>query len=101
MKETGGFRLATGDLPNRVARVLDLEAKVLLRDEPQTGWRLFYRLRKSGGLDDSEWQGGNPTPDLTIAFPNNGKYEVELIGMGPLGETTPESVKLTVESKAE
>ena len=93
MKEMAGFRLRVADVPKRVPRSLNLDVEVVLDDEPQVGWRVFYRLKDGG------WQGGKPGPELKIEFPEDGTYEVEVIGMGPIGGTTPKSLKFTVESK--
>ena len=101
MKQVSGFELRPVSIPAEAAGAVTIEMGVVLEGKPQTGWRLFYRLGRAGGLDGGEWRGGEAAPKLTIEFPEDGRYEVEVIGVGPLGETTPESVTFTVESKAE
>ena len=95
MKGMSRFRLRADDLPKRASQSVSLDVNVLLDGEPQNGWRLFYRL--NGG----DWQGGELGPALKIEFPEDGTYEVEVIGLGPLGGTTPESLTFTVESSSE
>ncbi|MBN1917766.1 MAG: hypothetical protein JW889_07650 [Verrucomicrobia bacterium] len=100
VRRVAGFRLDTTTPPTTAGDRTSLKASVVHDGQAQEGWRFFYRLRASDGLD-GEWQGGNPGPFVLIKFPADGTYEVEVIGMGPLGETTPESVTFTVESKAQ
>jgi hypothetical protein len=100
VKEMSGFKLATGELPKRAAGSLVLDVKVMLDEKSQEGWRLFYRL-DDGAAQGPEWRGGELGPALKIEFPDDGTYEVEVIGMDPLGGTTPESVKFTVTSAKE
>jgi hypothetical protein len=95
VKRLSEFRLERPELPAKAARLLEIEVKALLGGEPLVDARLFYRL--NGG----PWLGGGVGPKLTIEFPEDGTYEVEVIGMEPLGGTTPEGLKFSVESKAE
>ena len=95
MKQVSGFELKPASIPAEAAGSATANVHVVLDEKPQTGWRLFYHL--NGG----EWQGGEPAPQFTIEFPEDGAYEVEVIGLGPLGGTTPESLTFTVESSSE
>ena len=39
-------------------------------------------------LDGGAWQGGEAGPGVTVQFPGSGRYRVDVLGMGPLGETS-------------
>jgi hypothetical protein len=95
MKQVAGFELKPASIPAEAAGSVTVNIAVVLDEKLQAGWRLFYRL--NGG----EWLGGDPAPELRIEFPEGGTHKVEVIGMGPLGETTPESVTFTVRASSE
>ena len=55
------------------------------------------RIRSFGG---GAWHGGATGGKATVAFPKDGTYDVEFVGMGPQGGMTPKTVKVTVTSRA-
>ncbi len=90
MKGTAGFKLKARDVPTEVKRSLVVRPEVLVGQEPRPDTRLFWRF------EDGSWQegeGGNP---ITIHFPGEGRYQIEVVAMGPLGEITPEPLSFMV-----
>jgi hypothetical protein len=93
MQRLDGFRLELPAVPATVARSIEIAAKTSLPGVPLEKMRLFWRI------DGGPWQGGTPGRPAVVEFCRPGQYTIELIGMEPLGGTTP-AVKFEVTASA-
>jgi len=92
MVRMADFRVRLGEAPAKVGGTLKVKASL---DRPGLApgqGRVFWRV------DDSPWQGGDPPGLVTVPFTTVGRHRVEFLGMGPLGGTTPQTAKLSVEA---
>jgi hypothetical protein len=82
LRRLSDFRIRVDNVPAKVKGSLRLTAEPLLPGLEASGLRVFWRF---GG---QPWRGGEPGPKVTIAFPASGEYQVELVGMDPMGGTS-------------
>ena len=87
------FALDVPTVPATVGRQVEIAATTKLPGLPPNKLRLWWRI------DGGPWQGGTPGRPAVVDFCKPGQHEVELIGMEPLGGTTP-AVKLQVTASA-
>ncbi len=92
VKRMNEFVIRGKEVPKRVKRLLELQTQVLLGTCRQKGTRLFWRL------NNWQWQGGEVGDKVEITFPKDGRYDVEVTGMGPLGCTTLEVLSFSVDA---
>ena len=50
-------------------------------------------------LVNAGWVGGREGDSVTINFPQTGRYEIELVAMGPLGGITPQSLSFAIDAQ--
>ena len=60
---------------------------------PPADIRLFWRYAGNA------WMGGDKTDTLLIPLPKPGEYDIEVLGMDPLGATTASSLKLKIKAE--
>jgi len=86
------FVLRTEDVSAEAIRSLTISAQAFWGDEAEPKARLFWRFK--GGY----WQGGEVGVSVTIDFPEDGTYRIELIAMAPQGGITPKPLSFTVKA---
>ena len=89
-KQLDGFRLKLGPVPRETKDSLAIAAEPILPGLTQERLRLFWRFK--GGI----WRGGDLGGSATVHLPMAGTYHIELMGMDPIGGTTPEIYTFTV-----
>jgi len=92
MKRLDDFRVKTQKVPSEAKRAVTISTESFLGGQRQSGTRLFWRFERG------YWNGGEPADSVTIYFRNDGCYKIEVLGMGPLGGTTPESLRFTIDA---
>jgi hypothetical protein len=88
-----GFAISAEEIPGQVDRAAEIRVRVAPAWSEEKPIRFFWRA------DAGPWQGGDSDQRLTVILPEPGKHRVEILGMGPQGETTPRTVQATIEAR--
>jgi hypothetical protein len=94
LKKLSTFEIRADTLPLRARRTLALEPEVSFAGEPVGGALLFWRL------DGGAWQGGD-SARVEIEFRDDGRHEIEVAAMDPLGGLTPKALRWTLDVEVE
>ena len=92
-KQLSGFRLALGVVPDEAVGTVDLTVAPVLPGLTPDAMRVLWRFR------DGPWQGGAGGSEVSVAFPADGDYAIELVGMdrqGGLSEPAVVAVRARV-----
>ena len=92
-KRVDGFAINAEEIPGQVDRVAEIRVRVAPAWNEEKPIRFFWRA------DAGPWQGGDTDPRLAVVLPGSGKHRVEILGMGPQGETTPRTIEATIEAR--
>jgi len=93
VKRMNKFELRSNEVPSEAKCSVTLSPRALLGGEEQPGSRIFWRF-KSG-----RWMCSESGKPVTIDFPEDGWYEIEMVGMGPLGGLTANRLHLGVNAR--
>ena len=88
----GGIVLKTSTPPEKAKRFLKLDARVLENNHPVPGSRIFWRFQ------GEDWNGAKKPGKICISFPEDGKYQVEITAIGPLGESVSDPVTFSIQA---
>jgi len=92
-KRLSGFRLKLGAVAAQATRSVELTAEPVLPGLSAEALRLFWRFR------DGPWRGGLAGNSVTVRFPADGDYTIELLGMDRQGGTTPETERVAIRAR--
>ena len=85
MKRLSDFKLTTEYIPAEAKRSLTINTEAQLSGQPQSNTRFFWRFK------EEPWHGGEHTNSVTIYFPTDGFYQIEMFAMEPIGGITPKT----------
>lgn len=91
MKRLSDFELRAKEIPAEAKRSVTVRVEPFLGGEIQPDATLFWRVNAG------PWQGGLTDRTVTVDFFQAGKYEFEFVGMDPLGGTTPNPLRFSVD----
>jgi hypothetical protein len=93
IKRLNDFELQKKEIPTQAKSSVTIAVKALLNGLTQPDTRIFWRFK------GQQWHEGESENSLTIRFPGDGRYEIEIVAMGPLGGITPEPLSFTILAK--
>jgi hypothetical protein len=91
MKRLSDFELKAEDIPAEAKRSVTVRVEPFLGGEIQPDATLFWRVNAG------PWRGGLTDRTVTVDFFQAGKYELEFVGMDPLGGTTPNPLRFSAD----
>ena len=89
------FELRAENVPSEAKHAITINAEAFFAGQPQSGTTLFWRFA------DGLWRGAQSEDSVTIDFPQTGRYEIELVAMGPLGGITPRPLSFTIRAQGD
>lgn len=92
VKRMNKFELSSDEVPGKVKYSVTLSVRALLDGAEQPGSKIFWRF------EGDRWQCGEAAKPVTIDFPEDGRYEIEMVGMGPLGGLTANRLHFSIEA---
>lgn len=92
VKRNTDFRLRAEAVPAEAFRSIEIKVESLVGGSRQEGTRLFWRI------GEGQWRGGEVEDSVAIEFPEEGRYDIEIVGMGPVGEVTGNRLKFSVDA---
>ena len=93
VKRLNNFKLQKKEIPAQAMSSVTIAVEALLNGLNQPGTMIFWRFK------EQQWHEGESENSLTIRFPGDGRYEIEVVAMGPLGGITPEPLSFTIFAK--
>jgi len=89
-KHVDGFAIRVTKVTTEVKDEAAIDVEVAEDWADERPIRLYWRV------DGGRWEGGDVGQSVTVPLPEPGRHRVEILGMGPQGETTPEPVQCSI-----